>query len=213
MNLKNVLTFPLIVLLIICSYFVLDARIALAVRRAWMSSAHAAVYSATIPDFLFPVVCSITGIAWIAYFYLAHKGIHDVHARFFRLVAVTVPLTFFLESILKHVVGRTNTRYWLHHPTIKEFRWLHGVGHYNGFPSGHMAVFTALVIALYRFYPRYRSVFIGFLSVLALALIATDYHFLSDIIGGAYLGWMVHFYTLKGLTLLRNGNGTERDNL
>ena len=76
-----------------------------------------------------------------------------------------------------------------------------------------MAVFTALVIALCRFYPRYRPAFIGFLSVLALALIATDYHFLSDIIGGAYLGWMVHFYTLQGLTVLRNGKEKERDNV
>jgi membrane-associated phospholipid phosphatase len=209
MNLKNVFTFPLIVLLIICSYYFLDARVALAVRRAWMSGSHVDVYSANIPDFLFPAVCIITGIAWIAYFYLAHKGMHDAHARFFRLVAVTVPLTFFLESILKHIVGRTNTRYWLHHPNGKEFRWLHGVGPFTGFPSGHMAVFTVLVIALCRFYPRYRSAFIGFLSVLALALIATDYHFLSDIIGGAYLGGMVHFYTLKGLTLLPSGNGSE----
>ncbi len=89
-------------------------------------------------------------------------------------------------------------------PASKEFRWLHGAGTYNGFPSGHMAVFTVLVIALCRFYPQYRSAFLGFLSVLALALIATDYHFRSDIIGGVYLGWIVHFHTLQGLTLVRN---------
>lgn len=210
---KIIISFPLVVLLIIYSYYFADARVALFVSRAWMSNAHLAVYSANIPDFLFHTVCIITGIAWIAYFRLAHKGIHNTHARFFWLVAVTVPLTFFLESTLKHIVGRSNTRYWLHHPNINEFRWLHGVGHYNGFPSGHMAVFTVFLVALGRFYPRYRSVFFGFLSVLALALIATDYHFLSDIIGGVYLGWIVHFYTLQGLTLLHDFRERKRDNL
>ena len=214
MNLKRIIIgFLLAALLIICSYYFLDARVALFVSRAWMSKAHFAIYAVTIPDFLFSLVCIITGIAWIAYFYLAHKGIHNTHVRFLQLVAVTVPLTFFLESILKHVVGRIDTRFWLHHPTIKEFHWLHGAGHYNGFPSGHMAVFTVLVIALCKVYPRYRSAFFLFLSFLALALIATDYHFLSDIIGGVYLGWSVHFYTLRGLTLLRNVKESERDNL
>lgn len=214
MNLKKIITsFLLVILLIICSYYFLDARVALFVSKAWMSNAHLAIYSANIPDFLFTIVCIITGTAWIANCYLAHKGIHNTHARFFLLVAVTVPLAFFLESTLKYVVGRIDTRFWLHHPNIKEFRWFHGVGHYNGFPSGHMAVFTVLVTALGGFYPRYRSAFFGFLSFLALALIATDYHFLSDVIGGAYLGWIVHFYTLQSLTLLRTFKESERDNL
>ena len=67
-----------------------------------------------------------------------------------------------------------------------------------------MAVFTALIIALWRFYPRYRPAYAGFLSVLALALIVTDYHFLSDVIAGAYLGLIVHFCTLRGLSLMQN---------
>jgi membrane-associated phospholipid phosphatase len=210
MNLKKIITsFLLVILLITCSYYFLDARVALFVSKAWMSNGQLATYSENIPDFLFTIVCIITGTAWIADCYLAHKGVHNMHARFFQLVAITVPLTFFLESTLKYVVGRINTRFWLDHPNIKEFRWFHGVGDYNGFPSGHMAVFTVLVIALCRFYPRYRSAFFGFLSFLALALIATDYHFLSDIIGGACLGWIVHFYTLQSLALLRNFKESE----
>ncbi len=74
---------------------------------------------AHIPDFLFPLVCIITGIAWIAYLYLAHKGIHNTHARFFQLVAISVSLTFFLESTLKYAVGGINTRFWLHHPASR----------------------------------------------------------------------------------------------
>ena len=120
MNLKKIITsFLLVILLITCSYYFLDARVALFVSKAWMSNGQLAIYSENIPDFLFTIVCIITGTAWIAHCYLAHKGVHNTHARFFQLVAVTVPLTFFLESTLKYVVGRINTRFWLDHPNIK----------------------------------------------------------------------------------------------
>lgn len=201
MNMKKIsISFLLVVLLVLCSYFYLDARTALFVNRAWMSHARLAVFSSNIPDFLFPIVCLITGIAWTAYFYLTHKGIYDTHTRFFQLVAITIPLTFFLKSTLKHAVGRINTRFWLRHPGFKEFHWFHGGGNYTSFPSGHMAVFMALVIALWRFYPRYHSAYFGFLSALALALIMTDYHFISDVIAGAYLGFLVNYFTHLGLT-------------
>lgn len=201
MNMKKIsISFLLVVLLVLCSYFYLDARTALFVNRAWMSHARLAVFSSNIPDFLFPIVCLITGIAWTAYLYLTHKGIYDTHTRFFQLVAITIPLTFFLKSTLKHAVGRIDTRFWLRHPGFKEFHWFHGGGNYNSFPSGHMAVFMALVIALWRFYPRYHSAYFGFLLALALALIMTDYHFISDVIAGAYLGFLVNYFSHLGLT-------------
>src|SRR5512143_1160632 len=201
MNMKKIsISFLLVVLLVLCSYFYLDTRTALFVNRAWMSHARLAVFSSNIPDFLFPIGCLITGIAWTAYLYLTHKGIYDTHTRFFQLVAITITLTFFLKSTLKHAVGRIDTRFWLRHPVFKEFHWFHGGGNYNSFPSGHMAVFMALVIALWRFYPRYHSVYFGFLSALAMALIMTDYHFISDVIAGAYLGFLVNYFTHLGLT-------------
>jgi membrane-associated phospholipid phosphatase len=205
MNMKKVsISFLLVVLLVLCSYFFLDERTALFVKRAWMSHSRLAVFSANIPNFLFSIVCLITGIAWTAYFYLTHKGIYDTHTRFFQLVAITIPLTYFLKSTLKHAVGRIDTRFWLRHPGFKEFHWFHGGGNYTSFPSGHMAVFMAFVIALWRFYPRYHSAYFGFLSILALALIMTNYHFISDVIAGAYLGFLVNYFTHLGLTFFPN---------
>lgn len=192
----------LAMLLVVCSYYFLDKGIAVYVKRVLISNARFPFFSADISDLLFPVVCAIAGIAWTAYFYHVHKGMYNKHARFFLLIASAVPLSFFLKSILKLAVGRIDARFWLRHPNVKEFHWFHGVGRYGGFPSGHMAVFSVLVIALWRFYPRYRSAYFGFLSALALALIAMDYHFLSDIIAGAYLGLLVHDFTLRSLTSL-----------
>jgi membrane-associated phospholipid phosphatase len=205
MNLKKIsIGFLLVVVLVVCSYCFLDGTTALFLNGLWMSHARLSIFSANIPDFLFALVCLITGIAWTAYFYLTRKGIYNKHTRFFQLIAITIPLTFFLKSALKHAVGRINTRFWLRHPGFKEFHWFHGVGNYTSFPSGHVAVFMALAVALWRFYPRYQSTYFGILSVLALALILTNYHFISDVIAGAYLGFLVDYFTRLGLTFFPN---------
>jgi membrane-associated phospholipid phosphatase len=63
----------------------------------------------------------------------------------------------------------------------------------GSFPSGHMTVFAALGIAVLLYYPKYRKPVIIFLVLLGIALIGTDYHFLSDVIGGAYLGFITTY--------------------
>lgn len=192
-------------LLVGCSYCFLDRGIALFIKRALLSNAKYSMFASTIPDFLPAIVCVITGIAWSAYGYHALKGIRNKHTWFFLLIASAIPLAYFLKSILKIVVGRLNTRSWLlYYPSIKEFRWFHGSGQYSGFPSGHMVVFSVLAVALWKFYPRYRLAYGGFLTLLALALIATSYHFLSDVIAGAYLGLFVYYFTRRSLKRLPN---------
>ncbi len=201
------------VLLVFCSYFFLDRKLALFVAKIWTSSARLSIFSANIPDVLFPLVCLVTAFAWTAYFYLARKGVHNRHTRFFLLVANTIPLAFFLKSVLKYLFGRINTRFWLRHMNFTEFHWFHGVGHYTGFPSGHMAVFTTLALALWKFYPAHRSVYLGFLGALALALIVTNYHFISDIIAGVYLGFIIHLLIDYALTrLVKSKYGSLQEN-
>jgi len=199
---KSFISFLVVILIVISSYYYADARIALFVNKLWISDARLSIFSANIPDFLLPVVCIMTAIAWIAYFHLVRKGIFNTQTPFFQLIAITIPLTFLIKSVLKLVVGRINTRFWLNHPTGNEFHWLHGNGNYTSFPSGHMAVFTAFMIALWKFYPRHRTIYVLFNSALALALVMTNYHFVTDIIAGAYLGFVVHTTTHYTIQLL-----------
>ncbi len=75
------------------------------------------------------------------------------------------------------------------------FHFLHGGGAYNSFPSGHMATACAVLSVLWFSYPRWRWLY----SVAGLAvgagLVVANYHFLSDVIAGAFLGgsigWLV----------------------
>jgi len=137
----------------------------------------------------------------VLYFHDKRKGIDDIRTAFFLLVGTSLPLTFLIKSILKFVFGGITTRFWLVSPIAREFHWFHGVDNYSGFPSGHMAVFAAIFLDLWKYYPRYRSVYGVLLFLLAMALISTNYHFLSDIVAGAYLGYVIYYFADHGLTL------------
>jgi membrane-associated phospholipid phosphatase len=177
--------------------FFLDKGLALFVDGILRAYLGLSALTGNIPDLLFPLVCVITVVAWAAFFYGEKMGLKKIPSRFFLLAAIAVPLSYTMKTIGKLVVGRINTRYWLLHPDAGEFHWFRGCGEFNGFPSGHMAVFTVLACAVWTYFPRLRGVSAGFLAMLALALIATEHHFLSDVVAGFYLGLIVHLVVLR----------------
>jgi|SRR5208337_295 len=197
---KLILLSTFVFLLVLCSYLFLDERTAIAINHLWMADHRFSIVSSDIPDFLFPFVCLITGGAWVAYFSLVIRGINNIHVWFFQLAATSLPISFIVKSILKFTVGGIETRFWLRHPHLDQFHRFPAVGHYAGFPSGHMAVVTVLVLALWKYYPRYRPLYLSLLTALALALTATAYHFISDIIAGLYVGFLVYCFTDRVLT-------------
>jgi membrane-associated phospholipid phosphatase len=179
------------ILSILVSVRFLDAWLALGARNLLKSGDLLLSSSSDIPDLLFLIVCIGSGLLWINYLILRRRGIDNEQSRFSQLAGSALTLAFLLKWFFKYVFGRTNTRFWLENRLSDGFHWFHGGGNYGGFPSGHMAVFSAFSAAIWLFYPRYRSISIGFLLILAVALVATDYHFLSDVIAGAYLGLIV----------------------
>ncbi len=194
MNFKKfVFSVPLVILLIMCCYNFLDEEIALFVKRALMSDKRS-LFLADIPDLLSAFVWITTAFAWILYFHDRRKGIDDTRTFFSMLVGSSLPIVFIIKSIMQFVFGGITTRFWLASPAAREFHWFHGVNHYTGFPSGHTAVLTVIILDLWEYYPRYRVIYGGFLFLLALALITTGYHFLSDIMAGAYLAYITYYF-------------------
>lgn len=202
MNFKKfVFSIPLVILLIMCCYQFLDEGIALFVKKVLMSGKPSSLFLVDVPDLLPVFVWVITAAAWALYFHDKNKHIDDTRTMFSLLVGTSLPITFSLKSVLKFVFGGITTRFWLASPVTREFHWFHGVGHYSGFPSGHTAVFTVILLDLWKYYPQYRRAFGGFLFLLVLALISTGYHFLSDILAGAYLAYIAYYFTDHSLKL------------
>ena len=148
---------------------------------------------ARIPDLLFYFVVAATVISWAGYWYRVRHGSADNHADFLKLCGTAMPLAFLAKTVLQYLFGRANPEFWIVHHHVAQFHWFRAGEGYGCFPSGHMTVFTALTAALWRHYPRHRIAYPGFLLALAFALIATNHHFLSDVMAGAYLGAVVCF--------------------
>jgi len=199
---KSLLGFIFVAALTLFSRRFLDASVSSFFFGLIRTNALTPVVS-NIPDLLFYIVAAVTTGSWIGYRYRLRHGFDDNHARFLKLCGTAAPLAFLAKMIFQYLFGRSNPELWTLYHHAPQFHWFRADAGYGCFPSGHMTVFTALTASLWRHYPRYRPAYLGFLTALALALVATNYHFVSDVAAGAYLGVMI--YLLAG----RVANGTR----
>ena len=116
------------------------------------------------------------------------------------LCSVSLMMAEATKNQLKYIFGRTWPDTWVHnnpsfiHDGVYGFNLLHGGAGYASFPSGHSTVTCAVISVMWISYPKWRALYaLAFLAV-AVGLIGANYHFLSDIIAGAFVGsstgWM-----------------------
>jgi membrane-associated phospholipid phosphatase len=67
------------------------------------------------------------------------------------------------------------------------FIFLQGNEH-SIFPSGHAAVMMAILSIFWMFWPRYRLLYVAIMLLLCLVLVVGSWHFISDVLAGAFLG-------------------------
>lgn|SRR5512139_818311 len=105
------------------------------------------------------------------------------------------------KSQLKFVFGRTWPNTWTeNNPSflrdgIYGFTFFHGGHGYASFPSGHTAVTCAVISVLWIYYPAWRTLYALAVFAVAIGLIGANFHFLSDVIAGGFVGissgWML----------------------
>jgi membrane-associated phospholipid phosphatase len=195
---EQIIVLLLTILLTVFSYLYLDTGIALLVFRLIRSSHLPMKTAPDIPDLLPHIVISLTLLSWGTRFFLLHLGIQNRHTSFLRACGTVLPIAFVAKVLFQYVFGRSDPHEWVFYHQVPHFYWFRIDEGYGCFPSGHMTVFTALMATLSHYYRRFRPVFLGLLILLALGLIATDYHFLSDVAAGVFLGMIVTFIAGDG---------------
>jgi membrane-associated phospholipid phosphatase len=99
-----------------------------------------------------------------------------------------------IKNQLKFVFGRTWPETWvsnnpsLIHNGVYGFNPFHGGVGYASFPSGHAAAICAVMSVLWICYPRFRPLYALCVAAVVVGLIGADYHFLSDVIAGGFIG-------------------------
>lgn len=195
MHRKNIILVLIVLVATLFSIKFLDARVAIIVMRLIRSVHSINKMTQSIPDILPYLVAGGSIILWIFYIYRSRRKVFDEETMFLRLAAIVLPASYLVKTFTKIIFGRTGPRDWLLNHQPLKFRWFEIWS--SSFPSGHMIVFVAFGTAVLFYFPRYRKLVLSLLILLALALILTDYHFLSDVIAGAYIGYMttycIHF--------------------
>jgi membrane-associated phospholipid phosphatase len=99
-----------------------------------------------------------------------------------------------IDAFVKGLFGRTWPESWLgNNPSwirdgVFGFFPFHGGPDWASFPSGHTTVITAIAAILWVVLPKMKVAWATLVSVVCVGLIAGNYHFVSDVIAGLYLG-------------------------
>ena len=117
------------------------------------------------------------------------------------LSSISLMIADIMKEELKLAFGRTWPDTWLgNNPSflrdgVYGFHFFHGGRAYASFPSGHMAVTCAVLSVLWFFYPAWRTVYVIVGVPVAAGLVGANYHFVSDVIAGSFvgisIGWML----------------------
>jgi membrane-associated phospholipid phosphatase len=195
---KWIVGFALTAVLVVVCYLWIDRPVALlahGVHRMHLLDA--------IRGYRIPVV--VAPLAGLALLLLAVRALMKRALTRPYLVILLCAVSFFvaegLKTYLKIAFGRTWPESWMgpHISFIRDgaygFNPFHGGPAYTAFPSGHIAAICAVVSVLWVWLPRFRPLYVLTVLVTAISLIGVNFHFVSDVIAGIFLGISVGWIT------------------
>jgi membrane-associated phospholipid phosphatase len=137
-------------------------------------------------------------LAALAFLTLGLLALSKTNFSAFQVVMLLCSLSLVvadaLNKQLKFVFGRTWPETWannnpsLIHDGVYGFNPLHGGVGFASFPSGHAATSCAVMSVLWICYPRFRPLYVLCVAAVTTGLIGADFHFLSDVIAGGFIG-------------------------
>jgi membrane-associated phospholipid phosphatase len=141
---------------------------------------------------------ALTPLAIVAFVILGLRGLTvDRLSRFQTVVllsGVTLAVAVIVKDQLKFAFGRPWPETWMRNNTsfirdgLYGFYPFHGGGGYASFPSGHTTMICTVMTVLWICYPRFRPLYALCMAAVAIGLVGANFHFLSDVIAGAFLG-------------------------
>jgi membrane-associated phospholipid phosphatase len=144
-----------------------------------------------IAEELFPIAVLI--FLTVAAKMLLNQAVSKVHGYLF-LCGLSLVVAETIKEQLKYIFGRTWPETWtnnnpsLIHDNVYGFNFFHSGQAYSSFPSGHTNAICAVMAVLWFAYPRYRALYIVPVAAVIIGLIGADFHFVSDIIAGGFIG-------------------------
>ena len=175
------------------SYLWLDQPIA-HLAHAELQRFHLFEKLTLIPDALVP-------LAVVAFGVLGLRGLTGRQLSRFQTVmllsGVSLAVAIIIKDQLKFAFGRPWPETWIrNNPSfirdgLYGFQPFHGGAGYASFPSGHATMICTVMTVLWICYPRFRAVYALCVAAVSVGLVGANFHFLSDVIAGGFLGMTV----------------------
>ena len=105
-------------------------------------------------------------------------------------VFIVVAAAGLLDDLLKIIFGRARPYLWLTGDQ-SGFHFLRYGARFASFPSGHTTTSVAAAMVFGALFPRWRYAFWATALLIGLSRIVLDLHYLSDVIAGTALAWLV----------------------
>jgi membrane-associated phospholipid phosphatase len=154
-----------------------------------------------------PVV-SLFILAWCGFWSLMGRPLSRIQ-RVALACTISFVTTNLISNQLKYAFGRTWPDTWIeNNPSLIQngvfgFNPFHGGIGFAAFPSGHAAGLCSMMAVLWWAYPTWRPIYIACVVATAIGLIGANYHFLSDVLAGIFVGSFVGYVTTE-MSLSRN---------
>jgi membrane-associated phospholipid phosphatase len=180
------------------SYFFLDRSIAFFAHEHLRQAMF--VQMQKLPEPLLPA--AVTAAIAMGALHLSGRPL----ARWQKILffcSVAILLTTVITDELKSVFGRTWPETWsnnnpsLIHDGVFGFNPGRSGRAYSAFPSGHTADIATAATLIWALWPRLWPVSVLAVAVVVVGLVGANYHFLSDMIAGGFLGASVALATLR----------------
>jgi membrane-associated phospholipid phosphatase len=158
-------------------------------------------------DIIFQVPGFVAPVAGLALALVAIRAMTNPPLSRAESVVLLCGLSFFvaegIKTYLKVSTGRTWPETWtFNNPSLIRdgvygFFPFHGGIGFQSFPSGHTTAVCAIGSVLWLCYPKWRPIVFICVCAVSAGLVAGNYHFLSDVIAGGYLGSLTGWITTK----------------
>lgn len=184
-------SFVAVLLLIVISYFFLDIPVALYCKGLGQTITD---FFGILTEFGISTWYLVGSLALFLFFAFFHRRPIYAHRALFLFASIA--LSGIIVNIIKVIIGRSRPEMFFEkgHYGLNFFNTSHGL---TSFPSGHAATIFSLAFALCLFFPRTRFPLIFFALLVGASRVVITSHYLSDAIGGAYVGVMTVFFLQK----------------
>jgi len=152
-----------------------------------------------IPD-IFPALAAVTFAICAINVLIGRRRSHTETVAL--MASVSFAAARLVNTQLKFAFGRTWPETWIGNPSliadgVYGFNPFHGGEGFASFPSGHAVASCAVAAVLWLYWPRLRPLYALAVAAVFIGLIGADYHFLSDVIAGAFFGVLAGWVTAR----------------